>query len=225
MKDLVDLPSTEIKSTDASHPLLKLFSILLSYIFHPVFIPLYVVLFLVYLHPTAFVGFSALAKMQTIVIIFLNLIVYPLVTVVLLKALGFIDSIFLRTQKDRIIPYIASGIFFFWTYTVFKQQNQYPPILTSFLFGIFLASSAALLANIYFKVSMHAIAVGGWLGIFFLLSIQNDMLMTWPICLALLIAGLACSARIYLGSHVPKDIYLGCLIGLLTQWVASNIVL
>ncbi len=225
MKEPADLPSTETEFNQPSHPVLKIVAVFLSYVFHPIFIPLYVLWFLIYVHPSAFVGFSPEAKLQTIVIIILNLIVYPVVTVLLLKALGFIDSFFLRTQKDRIIPYIATGIFFFWTYTVFKQQNQYPPILTSFLFGIFLASSAALLANIYFKVSMHAIALGGWLGIFFLLLMQSDMLMTWPISMVLVITGLVCSARLYLGSHVPKDIYLGCLIGLLTQWAASSIVL
>ena len=55
-------------------------------------------------------------------IVALNIVFFPLISVLLLRAVGFIDSLFLRTQKDRIIPYIASGIFFFWAYTVFKQQ-------------------------------------------------------------------------------------------------------
>ncbi len=203
----------------------KIFSALFSYLFHPVFVPLYVVAFLVYVHPSAFAGFSAMEKKQTMLIVVLNLVFFPLITVLLLKAVGFISSLYLRTQKDRIIPYIASGIFFFWAYTVFKEQPQYPLMLTAFVLGIFLASSAALLANIYFKVSMHAIGMGGWLGLFLALFYTNAMLMTWPIAIVLLISGLVCSARLLINSHQPKDIYLGLLIGMVTQFVAAIFVL
>ena len=218
----------------ASHDLIKedkpgiaarIFGNFFSYIFHPVFVPLYIIFFLLYIHPSAFSGFSDQEKKQTVLIILLNLVIFPLITVLLLKAVGFIDSLYLRTQKDRIIPYIASGIFFFWGYTVFKEQPQYPPVLTAFILGIFLASSAALLANIYFKVSMHAIGLGGWLGFFLLLFYRNSMLMTWPLCLALLITGLVCSSRLLLRSHEQKDIYGGLLIGMITQWVAAVVVL
>lgn len=85
----------------------------ISVVMHPIFVPLYVTAFLTYLHPTAFIGFSAENKLRTCVIVAVNVTLFPLLSVLLLRALGFIDSIMLKTQKDRIIPYIASGIFFF----------------------------------------------------------------------------------------------------------------
>ena len=203
----------------------KIYAAFFSYLFHPVFIPVYVGLFLVYIHPSAFSGFSEAEKKQTILIILLNLIFFPLISVLLLRAVGFIESIYLRTQKDRIIPYIASGIFFFWCYLVFKQQPQYPLILTAFVLGIFLASSVALIANIYFKISMHAIGMGCWLGIFLIILKSNEMLMTWPLCVVLLITGLVCSARILISSHQPKDIYMGLLVGIFTQFAAAIVIL
>ena len=195
-----------------------------SYLFHPLFIPLYVILFLVYIDSSAFAGFSAMQKKQTIFIISLNLIFFPLLSVLLLKAVGFIDSIFLRTQKDRIIPYIAAGIFFFWAYQVFKEQSQYPLLLTSYILGIFLASSLALLVNIYFKVSMHAIGMGGWLGLFLVMFKNQSMLMTWPLALVILITGLTCTSRLILSSHKPRDIYAGIFVGLITQFAAAIVV-
>lgn len=203
----------------------KIYAVFFSYLFHPVFVPVYVSLFLVYIHPAAFSGFSDAEKKQTILIILLNLVFFPLITVLLLRAVGFIESIYLRTQKDRIIPYIASGTFFFWCYLVFKQQPQYPLILTSFVLGIFLASSVALIANIYFKISMHAIGMGSWLGVFFIILKNNDMLMTWPLCIVLLITGLVCSARILISSHQQKDIYMGLFVGIITQVAAAMVTL
>ena len=162
---------------------------------------------------------------MTVVISSVNLVFFPLLSVALLKAVGFIDSIFLRTRKDRIIPYMACGIFFFWAYTVFNKQNIYPPILSSFILGIFLAASAALIANIYFKISMHAIGVGGLIGLCIVIANSQTMLMTWPLALALLIAGIVCTARLIVSDHTQRDIYLGLALGLLAQLIASWITL
>jgi nitrate reductase NapE component len=203
----------------------KFIAHLISYIFHPIFIPLYAVAFLVFIHPSYFSGFSLAAKKQTLLIVFINVVAFPLLAVVLLKAVGFIQSIFLKTQRDRIIPYMACGIFFFWAYLVFKNQTNYPLILSSFLLGVFLASSAALLANIYFKISMHATGVGGLLGIFLLIMKSNTMLMTWPLCIALAITGLVCTARLLISDHSTKEIYIGLIAGLLSQFVAAIVVM
>jgi len=164
-------------------------------------------------------------KRQTMLIVGLNIVFFPLISVLLLRAVGFIDSLFLRTQKDRIIPYIASGIFFFWGYTVFKQQAQYPLLLTAYILGIFLASSLALIANIYFKISMHAIGMGGLLGFFLIIARSNTMLMTWPLCIALLITGFVCTSRLLIRSHQQKDIYMGLFVGAITQFMAAFVVL
>ena len=204
-------------------PVLKAAAVFFSYIFHPIFIPLYAISFLVYIHPAYFSGFSDKAKLQTIIISSLNLIFFPLISITLLKALGFIDSVFLKTRKDRIIPYMACGIFFFWAYTVFKKQEIYPPIMASFIFGIFLAASAALLANIYFKVSMHAIGMGGWTGLFWLIAKENSMLMTWPLASVLLFTGIVCTSRLLVSDHTQKDIYSGFIIGFLCQMISAFI--
>ncbi len=206
-------------------PFLKWPAVLLSYLFHPVFVPLYATLFLVYVHPAYFSGFSDASRFRTILIVGQNAVFYPLFCIVLLKGVGFIDSIYLRTQKDRIIPYIACGIFFFWTFLLFKQQAAYPRIMSSFFLGVFLSSSAALIANIYFKISLHAIALGGWLGLFLVIARSNTMLMTWPMAAVVLICGLVCTARLALGHHNAKDVYAGLFLGLLMQYVAAYIML
>jgi len=206
-------------------PVIRAIAKLISYIFHPVFIPVYAIAFLLYVHPSYFSGFSAEQKNKTLIISILNLVFFPLISVALLKGLGFIDSIFLKTSKDRIIPYIACGIFFFWAYTVFRQQEQYPSILPAFVLGIFLASSIALIANIYLKISMHAIGAGGLLGLFLVIMRTNSMLMTWPLAAALLVSGLICSARLVLGDHNEKEIYLGLIVGIISQLIAAYMIL
>lgn len=199
-------------------------AIILSWIFHPIFIPVYVIAFMVYLHPTYFAGFSQQAKQQTLLVVLLNMVFFPLLSIVLLKALGFIESIYLHTQRDRIIPYIACSIFYFWAYLVFKKQGIYPNVLPSFIFGVFLSCNAALMANIYQKISIHAMGVGGWLGFFLVVAFSQTMLMTWPVSMVILIAGLVCTSRLLISDHTNKELYTGFFLGVICQFIVAVVI-
>ncbi len=216
-------PFNEPTNTSSYSSVSRFFAHVLSYIFHPLFIPLYVTWFLAFVHPSYFSGFSVVGKKKLLLLITINAFVFPVITVLLLKALGFIESIFLKTQKDRIIPYIASGTFFFWTQYVLREQNYVPRILVAFMFGVFISSSAALISNIYYKISMHAIGMGGLIGLFLVIMQQNTMLMTWPLSLVILLAGLVCTSRMIVSDHRPKEIYMGILVGLFCQFVGAAI--
>lgn len=209
---------------ESEQPLLvRGFAHLLSYIFHPLFVPLYVSLFLLYVHPSYFAGYDRYDKFWLPLRVSYATIFLPLFTVFLLWRLKFIGSIFLKTQKDRVIPYIISNIYFFWLFWVFKNDAGVPNVLTSFIFGIFIVSSAALIANVYFKISMHAIAMGGVLGLFVIILQQNTMLMTIPLCIVVLIAGLVCTARLIVSDHQPKEIYWGLFLGAACQFIGALI--
>jgi hypothetical protein len=205
-------------------PAIKFFAHLFSYIFHPLFIPVYVTWFLAFVHPSYFSGFNPQQKTWIIIRVAYLMVFFPFVTVLISKALGFSKSIFLKTQRERIIPYILTQIFFFWAYLVFRNQTEIPKILTSFTLGVFLSSSAALLANIRMKISMHAIGMGGLLGIFLVIMFQNTMLMTWPLSAALLITGLVCTSRMIVSDHTPNEIYTGLMLGLTCQLIAGVVV-
>lgn len=203
---------------------LKFFAYLFSYIFHPLFIPVYVTYFLAFLHPAYFAGYGAAQKWWIILRVAYTMVFFPAFTVLLLKGLRFIDSVFLKTQRDRIIPYIASGIFYFWAYLVFKNQPNITPVLTAFTFAVFLSSSAALLANINMKISMHAIGMGGVIGLFLAMMQENSMLMTGPLSIAFLLTGIVCTSRMIVSDHQPKEIYAGLIVGIFCQLIAAFII-
>ena len=203
---------------------IRFFAHFFSVVFHPLFIPLYVVAFLVFFHPSYFSGFGQHEKNSLLFTTILNTVFFPLISVLLMKGLGFIQSVFLHTQQDRIAPYLAIMIFYFWAaWVFFKFEPQLSPVFPSFMTGIVITTVVGLLSNIYFKISMHAIGVGGMLGIFLVIMQTNTMLMTWPLCLALLITGIVCTSRLLISDHKPKEIYWGLLTGLLCQFAAALI--
>jgi phosphate starvation-inducible membrane PsiE len=147
----------------------------------------------------------------------------PIVTVLLLKGLGFIDSIQLHTQKDRIIPYVACITFFFWSFYVSKKLGD-PSELTAFLLSAFIASSASLIINNYMKVSMHAMGVGGLTAFFSLLLFANRLDDVFSLLLVFFIAGITTTSRFIVSDHKPAEITVGFVTGVLIQVIAWFII-
>ena len=197
-----------------------------SVVFHPLFIPFYVIGFLINYHPSYFSGFSFYSKFEIMRSVFVNTIIFPAFALVVMKGLGFVKSILLYTQQDRIGPYLANMIFYFWMARVFFNfKPELTPVLAVFMTGVFLTTAIALIANIFSKISMHAIGCGGMLGIFIIIMNSNSMLMTWPLSIALLITGLVCTSRLIVSNHTPKEIYQGLAVGLVCQFAAAIAIL
>jgi hypothetical protein len=193
---------------------------ILSYIFHPLFVPVYIAWFLITVQPYLFSGFTATQKVLSLIQVFIWYSFFPLVTVLLAKALGFIDTIYLKTQKDRIIPYVACGIYYFWACYVMRNRPEYPKEGAELAIAIFIASSAALIMNIYMKVSMHAISMG--ILVLFTATLAPLQAANYTIYLSIvvLIAGLVCTARMIISDHTPKEIYAGLFLGAASQVAA-----
>jgi hypothetical protein len=206
--------SSQLQELRGQSPVIRLVAKIISYIFHPVFVPVYIILFLLYIHPVVFAGFSSFKKTIVLLQALLPYIVLPVVTVLLLKALNFIDTITLTTRKDRIIPYIACNLWYFWIGYVWYNQIGYPKEIIILAIAIFISSVIGQLANIYMKISIHAIAMGVTIAFMVFLSIIQPVNFGIYISTALLATGMVCSARFVVSDHAPKEIYGGLLAGI-----------
>src|ERR1700753_2670709 len=97
---------------------------IISFVFHPLFIPAYVTAFLLFVDPYAFAGVSMKFKIFRLISVFFNTGFIPGFAVFLMWRLRLIQSVVLRTQKERIIPYAAAMIFYFWAWYVFHNQHD-----------------------------------------------------------------------------------------------------
>ena len=95
-----------------------------------------------------------------------------------------------------------------------------PPVFTHFLLGTFIAVIAGWLANIYYKISMHGLAIGGMLFFVINLSLTNEGSGGQYISAALLIAGLTATARLLVSDHKGFDVYSGIFVGAACQAIA-----
>lgn len=186
--------------------------LLLSVIFHPIFLILWTAAYLLYIHPLIFIGLNENAKLLVLLRITGTSVFMPMMTVFLLKGLGFISSIRLPEQKDRIVPYVACITFFFWSYYVSKKLDD-PYELRVFLLSLFLTASASLLINNYIKISMHATGFGGVNALLVLMLMNGRMNDGFMLSVSFLLAGLVCVGRIHQKHHHPAEIYTGYFCG------------
>lgn len=196
------------------------FAHIISVIFHPLFVPVYVTYLLVFVHPLLFTGYDNAAKWRLVATVFVNLTLFPALTVFLCWRLKFIDSIKMNTQKERIIPLAAAMIFYFWGWYVLRNLNEMPDLFKQFLLGCFITIIAAWLANIYYKVSLHALGMGGLVSFIAILIFSFDGGSGQYLVMALLIAGIVCSARLILSSHNSFEVYSGLFLGAFAQVIA-----
>src|SRR5690606_35495520 len=108
--------------------------------------------------------------------------------------LGFVASVQMDTQRERIMPLAAAMIFYFWCWFVLRNFSEVPLLFRQFLLGCFITIIAGWMANIYFKVSLHALAMGGMASFLFMLVFLAPGGSAVYAAAGLLLAGLICTA-------------------------------
>lgn len=188
---------------------------IISYIFHPLFVPIggTILYFLVAPYSTLEI------QSGNIVPIFILTVIIPIIFFLILKNIGVISSIFLPTLQERKYPlYISCILFLMILYKVIP--NNYVHELFYFFTGLLTATGAALmLLFLKFKTSMHLLGMGSILMFMIGLSIHFETNITLAISLFTLLTGLVATSRLYLKAHSRNELLIGFLIGSCSQLI------
>ncbi len=189
---------------------------IISYIFHPLFVPIGGTVLYFLITPK----YSSL-EMQSgnILPIFILTVIIPIIFFLILKNLGVISSIFLPTLKERKYPlYINAIILFMILYKVIP--NNYVPELFYFFLGLLMAIGATLLLLfLRIKTSIHLLGMGSILMFMIGLSIHFEINITLAISIFTLLTGLVATSRLYLNAHSRIELLIGFLLGILSQLI------
>lgn len=189
---------------------------LISIAFHPIFLFFWLTLiFMVYspviLHPVMEKDFSNLLFVVLISTAIIPMLVV-LVTGIMLRQTFRPADLLMESKEDRIYPFLfVAGYYMALNYTMFRQLNT-TLFQIAFIVGL-LVAMVGLISN-YVKISAHSVGLGAVLGI--LLSIVRlfpAINYLIPVMLCVLVSGLVLSARLYLSSHSPAQVYGGYLFG------------
>jgi membrane-associated phospholipid phosphatase len=199
-----------------------------SVIFHPLLLLLYSFIILAWCNPYLF-GRSKFSdvfadKINSILLIWLLIFSFlvPILAVLMMKGLGLIKDLVMSDKTDRIGPYIIVGLLYIVIFMNMKNNSAIPIEMAIFSLGATIGIFAAFVINLFSKISMHTVGMGGFLAMMMICvghSISNN---DFILILAVIAAGLVGSSRLILGAHEPNEIYGGYAIGFLAQFVALS---
>jgi len=215
---------------------LRILASIISVLFHPLLIPTYMLALLIIVNPYLFGVNNIIDRTSQLILlqIFLSTFFIPLIAISMLRTTGLISSFSLQKSKERIGPYIITGVFYLWMFRNFYGNSQMPTAYTVFMLGATIALFMAFFINIFSKISVHTVGMGSLLGMViitvWLFSYDTFTLGNWNLTMnmilvmTVLIAGLVGTARQILHTYAPVDLYGGYLVGLLAQFIALRFI-
>jgi hypothetical protein len=189
--------------------------LVISTLFHPVFINIVSLLLLFTLFPSL-AAMSYQAKSTIISVIVSLTVIIPLVLVGLLKITNSITSIQLEDKKDRKWPYVATAMGYIFSFYLLQKVGVSSLLLKYLLAGIGTVISISVI-NIFWKISVHMASIGAMLGLLIIANFANYLDSRLMIAGIILIAGIVASARLFANAHNISQIVSGFVLGL--AWI------
>lgn len=190
---------------------------LISLILHPIFMPLLALhLILIMLPELAFTIGKKFSLIYFIIIV--SSIILPLFSVLILIKLGKVRSLEMMCHKERVLPLFSMATCMLFGFFFIERIILYTPLLIpAYLGAIIIISLAGVISN-FWKISLHMLGIGGVLGLIIALQLlyKNDVFL---IIVFILISGILASARLNENAHNKSQIYIGLLIGVLTEMI------
>ena len=192
----------------------------ISYVLHPLLFSFLGSFLYLYLSP------KHILKEQEyiiLVIVFISTYIVPILLLALLKRVNMISDYHLRNIEERKFPVL---FFIMLSFLIGRAMisTQIADLLAFSFFGVaFALSFTYLLFNIKIKTSLHTLGIGGLIGFVMVMSYEYRLNFNWLLAGLFIIAGLIGVSRLALNAHRPKEVYIGFLLGLISQFISFQI--
>jgi hypothetical protein len=190
------------------------FHLFISYLFHPILIPIAGTL--AYFLITPKYSTSAFQS-GTVLPIFILTVIIPIISFLILKNLGLVHSVLVPTVKERKYPlYIGIVLLLMIIYKVIP--NNFTAELHFYFIGLVIGTFTCLALLLFkFKSSIHLMGMGSLFMFLVSLSIHFEINITLALSLFILATGVVASSRLYLRAHQKPEIIIGFCIGSISQ--------
>lgn len=185
-----------------------------SYVFHPIFIPVYAALFYFFSNTTYYTNLEKLFIIFQIVII---TILLPVLFFFVLRSLGQINSMMVADISQRKIPLVIQC---FLTILLIRKSitlENFPEFHFFFLGGLMSTIIALVLLFIKTKASLHMVAISALTVFVIGLSIHNQIFNGYWIAFLVLMNGFVASSRLEMKAHTPRELIIGFIWGIIPQ--------
>jgi len=185
-----------------------------SYIFHPIFIPVYATLFYLFLNQSYIINTEKDIILLQVTIV---TIVIPILFFLLLRFTGRISSMMAPVLSERKMPLVIQCFLLIILIRKSITIDRYTE-LHFFLLGALVSTLLALLLLfVKTKASLHMAGVSGLTVFIFGLSILHQIPNMLLIVFMVLMNGFVASSRLIMKAHTLKELIIGILLGSIPQ--------
>jgi len=199
-------------------------AVLGSVLMHPLLMPTYLFALLFYYAPIIVRPGVSNAD-YLLLAIFLTTFLIPLVYVTVSRFLvirkNYLAVISMPTRQERVLPFFFISVFYMIVTFLFVYKFNASPVLSILLAAFTVIIIVASVTTLFIKVSAYSASSCGLIG--FIIGLGSEYpqaFLVTPLVITLLISGLVMSSRLYIGSHKPKDVLVGSVIGLTISLVS-----
>jgi len=187
-----------------------------SGVFHPIFIPSFVILVVI----NKFTNILILTSQVPFIIVgvlFFTLFL-PLLCIFYLLITKKIESLEMPKKEERPLPLTISFFLMIVGYYIMQDALNYTPMVKSIYLGSTYILIIIILITRVWKISLHMLGMGGATGVFLALQILFGGLYQITL-LTFFVSGIVGYSRIQKKAHSLDQIYAGFLLGLFWMFI------
>ena len=151
-------------------------------------------------------------KLRVIALVYLFTILLPTFLIRLYRRYNGWTPIELGRKERRMVPYIISILCYF-VCVYLMEQLHIPHFMASIVIAALVVQIVCALINMFWTISTHAAAIGGFAGALFVFADAFGFNPVWWFCLLFVLAGLLGSSRMILRQHTLAQVVTGFLVG------------
>lgn len=186
---------------------------IISAIFHPLIMPS--LGFLLLFNSGTYLAYLPYEyKKMIFLIVLLCTFIIPVSVLPFFLYQKIIFDINMTQARERIAPLVISFILLILCYFLLRRVPV-PDDYLAFCLGCAASIFVVLIVMSKWKISLHMVGIGGFLGLIIYLIIKMQVNLGFYLILSILAAGLIGTARLALNAHKPVEIYTGFVGGLI----------
>jgi hypothetical protein len=149
-------------------------------------------------------------------------VILPLILYFILKKMNVVQTIHLKTSKERIWPLLLNSLII--GNLSFNVLCKSTSVELHYLFlGMTITSLGGLfLAFFKFKSSIHMMSTGGVFFFMVLIDLHYGHSFMSTFALFIVIMGAMASSRLHLNAHTVKELVVGLVLGVIPQLLVVN---
>lgn len=199
---------------------MKTFAQIVSWVFVPLFMPLYALAILMFIPSVEDYVFNDDSlyhihrqnKGAILLIFFVCSVLAPGLTLLMLKSRKIISTIEIDDRRERLIPLLITAGYCLLLYLFFvfiPNGTRFPKYIYALPLSGFITISLFAWINVYTKISLHACGAGILTGLIFAYCANSIYFSFSLLMIAVFVSGFIMASRMYLNKHTLAQVLYG----------------